>query len=58
MKTDAERVNDAWRECATRELRAQEGGLAGKHSIRIHDQWRLGVSADGPEEVEIADYHR
>lgn len=32
---------------------------AGQHSIRINDQWRICFvwKADGPYEVEIADYH-
>jgi toxin HigB-1 len=33
--------------------------LAGKHSIRINDQWRIVFrwTKDGAEEVEICDYH-
>jgi proteic killer suppression protein len=40
-------------------LEALKGDLAGKHSIRINDQWRLVFrwSPAGPEEVEITDYH-
>jgi proteic killer suppression protein len=40
-------------------LEALKGDLAGKHSIRINDQWRVIFlwTADGPEEVEITDYH-
>jgi toxin HigB-1 len=40
-------------------LEALRGGLAGKHSIRINDQWRIVFrrSDQGPEEVEIIDYH-
>ena len=40
-------------------LEALKGNLAGKHSIRINDQWRVVFrwTHDGPEEVEIADYH-
>src|SRR6266516_1017992 len=35
------------------------GGLAGKHSIRINDQWRIVFrwTDVGSEEVEITDYH-
>ncbi len=31
----------------------------GQHSIRINDQWRLCFvwTDDGPEQVEIVDYH-
>jgi proteic killer suppression protein len=41
-------------------LEALRGDLAGKHSIRINDQWRIVFrwTATGPEEVEIVDYHR
>jgi toxin HigB-1 len=40
-------------------LEALRGDLAGKHSIRINDQWRIVFqwSDKGPEEVEIIDYH-
>lgn len=40
-------------------LEALKGDLAGKHSIRINDQWRVVFrwTADGPDEVEIVDYH-
>jgi len=35
------------------------GDLKGKHSIRINNQWRIVFrwTANGPEEVEIIDYH-
>ena len=40
-------------------LEALKGHLAGKHSIRINDQWRIVFrwSHVGPDEVEIVDYH-
>jgi proteic killer suppression protein len=40
-------------------LEALRGDLAGKHSIRINDQWRIVFrwTSSGPEEVEITDYH-
>jgi proteic killer suppression protein len=40
-------------------LEALKGDLAGRHSIRINDQWRVVFrwSGDGAEEVEIVDYH-
>ena len=40
-------------------LEALKGDLAGKHSIRINDQWRIVFrwTAAGPEEAEIVDYH-
>ena len=41
------------------QLEALKGNLAGKHSIRINDQWRIVFrwTSAGPEEVEIVDYH-
>jgi proteic killer suppression protein len=41
-------------------LKALSGDLAGKHSIRINDQWRIVFhwTTSGPEEVEITDYHQ
>jgi len=41
-------------------LEALSGNLAGKHSIRINDQWRVVFrwGDAGPEDVEIDDYHR
>jgi toxin HigB-1 len=40
-------------------LEALKGNLKGKHSIRINNQWQIVFrwTANGPEEVEIADYH-
>lgn len=40
-------------------LEALKGRWAGKHSIRINDQWRIVFrwTDVGPEEVEIVDYH-
>jgi proteic killer suppression protein len=40
-------------------LEALRGTLAGRHSIRINDQWRIVFrwTNAGPEEVEIVDYH-
>lgn len=40
-------------------LEALKGKLAGKHSIRINDQWRVVFrwTDAGPEDVEIVDYH-
>ncbi len=40
-------------------LEALKGEFAGKHSIRINDQWRIVFrwTAAGPEDVEIVDYH-
>ena len=40
-------------------LEALKGDLAGFHSIRINDQWRVVFrwTASGPQDVEIRDYH-
>ena len=40
-------------------LEALKGNLAGFHSVRINDQWRLVFrwTAAGPGEVDIRDYH-
>jgi proteic killer suppression protein len=40
-------------------LEALKGELAGLHSIRINRQWRICFrwSSDGPEAVQILDYH-
>jgi proteic killer suppression protein len=40
-------------------LEALRGDLAGKHSIRINDQWRIVFrwTDQGPEDVEMVDYH-
>lgn len=40
-------------------LEALRGDRAGQHSIRINDQWRVCFvwTTNGPENVEIVDYH-
>jgi proteic killer suppression protein len=40
-------------------LEALKGDLAGLHSIRINDQWRVVFrwTNHGPSEVRIVDYH-
>jgi proteic killer suppression protein len=40
-------------------LEALKGKLAGFHSIRVNDQWRIVFrwTASGPAEVAILDYH-
>ena len=40
-------------------LEALVGTRRGQHSIRINDQYRICFvwTADGPDRVEIADYH-
>ncbi|HET8997108.1 MAG TPA: type II toxin-antitoxin system RelE/ParE family toxin [Acetobacteraceae bacterium] len=41
-------------------LEALRGDRPGQHSIRINDQWRICFvwTEEGPEHVEIVDYHR
>jgi toxin HigB-1 len=41
------------------ELEALGGDRDGQHSIRINDQYRIGFiwTPEGPERVEITDYH-
>lgn len=40
-------------------LEALRGDLAGLHSIRINDQWRIVFrwTESGPAEVRVVDYH-
>jgi proteic killer suppression protein len=40
-------------------LEALKGSLAGLHSIRINDQWRIVFrwTSSGPTEVDVRDYH-
>jgi proteic killer suppression protein len=40
-------------------LEALKGKFAGRHTIRINDQWRIVFrwTDAGPEDVEIVDYH-
>jgi len=40
-------------------LEALQGGLKGKHSIRVNEQWRLVFRWESGDahEVEIVDYH-
>lgn len=40
-------------------LEGLKGDRKGQHAIRINDQWRVCFrwTKDGPEDVEIVDYH-
>jgi len=40
-------------------LEALKGTLAGFHSIRVNDQWRLIFkwTGEGPTDVDVVDYH-
>lgn len=52
---------DDLRQLRGNRLEALRGDRQGQYSIRINDQWRLCFEwpegADGPEAVEIVDYH-
>ena len=54
----AENLNDL-RSPPGNRLEALKRDRAGQHSIRINDQWRLCFvwTEEGPDQVEIADYH-
>lgn len=59
IMVDATEFLDALKSPPGNRLEALRGDLAGKHSIRINDQWRIVFrwTAAGPEDVEITDYH-
>ena len=40
-------------------LEALKGDLAGFHSVRVNDQWRIVFrwTDDGAEDVDVTDYH-
>lgn len=58
MVNNAERLEDLKSPPGNR-LEALKGDLAGRHSVRVNDQWRIVFrwTADGPDDVEIVDYH-
>ena len=55
----AQRLDDLRSPPANR-LEALKGGLAGFHSIRVNDRWRVIFrwTDQGPEDVDVVDYHR
>ncbi|KJC55476.1 Killer protein [Bradyrhizobium sp. LTSP849] len=59
IMVDAAEFLDTLKSPPGNRLEALKGDLAGKHSIRINDQWRIVFrwTAAGPEDVEIVDYH-
>jgi proteic killer suppression protein len=59
IMVDAADFLDALKSPPGNRLEALKGDLAGKHSIRINDQWRIVFrwTASRPEDVEIVDYH-
>jgi proteic killer suppression protein len=58
MVDAATRLDDL-RSAPGNRLEALKGDRRGRHSIRINRQWRVCFrwTPDGPEAVEIADYH-
>ncbi len=58
---DAATGIDDLRQLNSNRLEALSGDREGQYSIRINSQWRLCFlwpsEADGPENVEIVDYH-
>ena len=58
MLDDAAELRDLLAPPANR-LEALKGDRKGQHSIRINDQWRICFcwGKNGPEDVEIVDYH-
>ena len=58
---DAAHTLDDLRQLRSNRLEALKGRRKGQYSIRINDQWRICFvwpsQADGPEDVEIVDYH-
>lgn len=58
MLDDATSLQDLGRLPGNR-LESLKGDRRGQHSIRINDQWRVCFRwlTEGPEDVEIVDYH-
>lgn len=58
-RLDAARSLDDLRVPPGNRLEALKGERRGQHSIRVNDQFRICFvwRADGPEDVEIVDYH-
>lgn len=56
---DAAQTLDFLRAPPGNRLEGLKGGRKGQHSIRVNDQFRLCFrwTDDGPEDVEIVDYH-
>ncbi|KAB8190790.1 plasmid maintenance system killer protein [Lysobacter maris] len=59
VQLDAAHTLDFLRAPRGNRLEALRGDRRGQHSIRINDQFRLCFrwTDDGPEDVEIVDYH-
>ena len=56
---DAAETLDFLRAPPGNRLESLKGDRKGQHSIRVNDQFRICFhwTADGPEQVEIVDYH-
>ena len=56
---DAAKTLDFMRSTPGNRLEALKGDRAGQWSVRINDQWRVCFvwTDEGPDEVEIVDYH-
>lgn len=56
---DAATILDDLRSPPGNRLEALKGNRRGQHSLRVNDQWRVCFrwTADGPEDVEVVDYH-
>lgn len=59
VMVDAASVLEALKSPPGNRLESLKGNLAGKHSVRINDQWRIVFrwTKSGAEDVEIVDYH-
>lgn len=59
LQLDAAVTLDDLRNPPGNRLEALKGDRAGQHSLRINDQWRICFvwTDQGPEDVEIVDYH-
>jgi toxin HigB-1 len=59
VMVDAASVLEALKSPPGNRLESLKGNLAGTHSIRINDQWRIVFrwTKSGAEDVEIVDYH-
>jgi toxin HigB-1 len=59
VQLDAAEALDDLRRPPGNRLERLTGDPAGQYSIRINDQWRLCFrwTPNGPEDVEIVDYH-
>jgi len=56
---EAAKILDDLRAPPANRLEVLKGDRAGQHSIRINGQWRICFiwTDNGPEQVEIVDYH-